>query len=286
MYASRSNDSVRLISALLLAVVAAAALGVAQVRAMVIYVTVMTDSSSIQLDVEPNDTIDQVKAKIQDSIGMLPEQQVLMFNGEPLADGQTLADYGVAKDGTLQLYSGATSIQTVGTTLTAVGSSQVLAKFNAGPTCTSATLTVYRVDAFPTGTGTTGMLPVYWNITSDCAGAFNLDLKLCYTEAQLAAGLSVTESGLEIYKNETGSSWTRQGGTADPANNCVTLGGVTTLSNWTLYDPSVTAVQLERLSASAVPSIGLPMALGLGLLTLAAAGWVLRRRAQERKPIR
>ena len=136
-----------------------------------------------------------------------------------------------------------------------------------------------RAGVYPGGSQTSGEFPIIWVLTAT-GSSFNVNLRLCYTAAELASSGVTDENTITAYRwDETSGSWVAQATTPDPVNNCVDMNNVTAFSPWTLVGDgnTPTAVTLQSLTASSGGDSG-GLAAALGAVSLALGGLWLRRR--------
>lgn len=204
------------------------------------------------------------------SVAIQPDGQILVAGNKTSGGNAALI---------LRYDTRVTETATVGTSETPIGSTNVSAQVPSG----SCEVTAIKKNAFPGGTADDGEMPVLWDING--AGCtFPMTLEFCYSDAELANAMNVTESSLAVFKYNDGSgSWVSQGGTVNTGSNCVTLTGVSALSDWTLGDTTTsgnsgpTAVALNIFSGQSLRIIPWLLVGSVALLLL----WVLSKQLKR-----
>ena len=75
-----------------------------KINAMQIFLDLrVTGASTLTLEVESGDSIENVKSKIYENKGISPALQILYYNDKLLEDGRTLADYNIQKESIITL---------------------------------------------------------------------------------------------------------------------------------------------------------------------------------------
>ncbi len=69
---------------------------------MQVFVKTLT-GKTISVDVEPDESVESLKSKIQEKEGIPPDQQRIIFGGKQLDSMKSLSDYEIDDDSTVHL---------------------------------------------------------------------------------------------------------------------------------------------------------------------------------------
>jgi cytoskeletal protein CcmA (bactofilin family) len=110
----------------------------------------------------------------------------------------------------------------------------------------------------------------YFDVTPTNNSGLNATLVYHYDDSELDGQ---TEANLQLYKSEdSGSSWSAEGGTADGGANTVSQSGIASLSRWTAADQTLAEVSTLLASAGADTAICLGSSVQIGGSPTASGG--------------